>query len=169
MASNFGIIGTVYGDNFVEARIRALPEKIRQKLVNAMKVQWFALQAKVVRSKLSGQVLKRRTGNLASSINVGGPMSATAFLDRFGSGDQIVGRVGTKVWYGAVHEYGGNFQVKAHQREITQVFGRPVSPHKVDVRSYTMNVPERSFLRSSLQDISGQMRSAIAASIKETL
>lgn len=163
MAEN-SITGTVYGDTQVVARLQAMPDKLRMKLVDAMKVQWFNLQSVIVRSKLSGQVLKRKTGNLASSINVGGTNTATEFVDQ---GNQIIGRVGTKVWYGAVHEYGGSFTVKAHQREVTQVFGREVTPHKVDVRSYTMKVPERSFLRSGLQDVSSQMREAIAASIRE--
>lgn len=161
-----GIYGVVTGDDKVEANIRAMPEKLRAKLVDAMKVQWFKLQALIVQSKLSGQVLKRKTGNLASSINVGGPMTATEFVDE---GNQIIGRVGTKVWYGAVHEYGGNFQVKAHQRTITQVFGRTVDPHKIDVRSYSMNVPERSFLRAGLRDMSTSFREGIAASIKEAM
>lgn len=160
------VLGTVYGDDKVEARIRATPAFLRAALVKAMRTQWLALQTYIVRSKLSGQVLKRRTGNLASSINVGGPMTATEFLDL---GSQLIGRVGTRVWYGAVHEYGGSFRIKAHQRTITQAFGRPISPITVSVREYTAHFPERSFLRSGLRDRGTQIRDAIAASVKASL
>jgi len=135
-------------------------------LINAMKIQWLKLQRLIITQKLSGQVLKRRTGNLASSINVGGPMTATDF---FATPAEIIGRVGTKVWYGKVHEYGGSFTVKAHDREVSQVFGKSVTPFTQHVRSYTANFPERSFLRSGLKDMSSQMRDAIANAVKESL
>lgn len=160
------VIGTVYGDDKVIARLQAMPSRLRIALSNAMKTQWYALQRAIVSTKLSGQVLKRKTGVLASSINVGGPMSATEFIDQPA---EIIGRVGTRVWYGAVHEYGGSFTVKGHERTISQAFGRPISPRTVSVRSYTANFPERSFLRSGLQDRSAQIRDAIASSIKESL
>ncbi len=159
------VVGTVYGTEQVLARLRAMPDRVRQSLVDAMKVQWFSLQAKTV-GKLSNDVLRRRTGVLASSINVGGQGSATEFLDTPG---EIVGRVGTRVKYAAVHEYGGTFSVKAHDRTVGQVFGRPVNPFQQHVRAHDVVFPERSFLRSSLRDMSGQIRDSIAAAVRSAV
>lgn len=128
--------------------------KARQALVDGMKVQWYALQRRIVTTKLSGQVLNRVTGNLASSINAGGPNTASEFLD---SGNEIIGRVGTKVRYAAVHEYGGDVKVPAHER-----MGRPV-------KAYTAHFKERSFLRSGLQDQGDQIRAAIANAVRQGL
>jgi phage gpG-like protein len=154
------------GDDKVETRIRGMNEKVRQALVDAVKTQWFALQSYVVRTKLSSQVLHRVTGNLASSINVGGPNTASEFTE---TPVEIVGRVGTRVVYGAVHEYGGTFKVPAHQRTITQVFGRDVTPTVVSVAAHNVTFPERSFLRSSIQDMGTQIRQSIVKAVQEAM
>ncbi len=145
----------VSGDDRAALRFEAMGPRIRQGLMDAMMREWFALQAAVVTTKLSGQVLKRRTGLLASSINVGGPDTATAFEQ---SPVLLVGRVGTRVWYGKVHEEGGTFEVKAHTR--TSPLGR-----SYPVRAHSVSYPERSFLRSTLRDRSTQIRSAISAAV----
>lgn len=157
------IIGTVTGDKEVEAKLRNLPQAIRIQLANEVKRQWFALQSHVVRSKLSGQVLRRVTGNLASSINVGGSQSASEFID--GSAGPIIGRVGTKVRYGRIHEFGGTYTVKAHTRRFTKVFGRDVTPGIANVNSYSVTMPERSFLRSALADRDQVIRAALRRAV----
>jgi phage gpG-like protein len=149
------------GTDKVIARFASLPQKARQSLIDAMKRQWFALQAHVVSQKLSGQVLKRVTGNLASSINVDSKFEE--------SPAEIVGSVGTKVIYGAIHEDGGTVNVKAHTRNVTQVFGRPITPVEAFVRAHTATYPQRSFLRSSINDLSGQIRSDIEQSVRTAL
>lgn len=160
------VLGTIYGDDKVEAALSRLPSLLKEALSRAMRVQWLDLQRYIITSKLSGQVLRRRTGVLASSINVGGDQTASEFLE---DDQQIVGRVGTKVWYGAVHEYGGSFRVKPHERTITQAFGREITPRTIQVSGYDVHFPERSFLRSGLSDRSSQIRDAIAASVRSNL
>lgn len=149
------------GNDKVVARFQSLPQRARQSLIDAMKRQWFALQAHVVSQKLSGQVLKRVTGNLASSINTDSKFEECP--------QEIVGSVGTKVIYGAIHEDGGTVNVKAHTRNITQVFGRPITPTEVFVRAHTATYPQRSFLRSSLSDMSAQIRADIEQSVRGAL
>lgn len=150
---------TLVGTDRVVARLKAMPERVRAALVLAMRRQLLNLQGHVVRSKLSGQVLRRVTGNLASSINV-------EFRD---AGTEISGSVGTKVWYGAVHEYGGTFNVKGHMRRVTQVFGRPVTPTEAFVRAHSVRYPERSFLRSSLRDLSSVIRADMERSVRTAM
>ena len=161
------IIGTVTGDKAVIDKLHSLPQKIRQQLADEIKRQWFALQSHVVRNKLSGQVLKRVTGNLASSINVGGKDSASEFVES-GQGD-IIGRVGTKVRYGRIHEFGGTVTVKAHTRRFNKVYGRPVTPGVMEVGAHSATYPERSFLRSSLNDRSDIIRSALRRAVGEAM
>lgn len=139
------IVGTVYGDDKVALRLKSMGQQVREGLLKAMQAQWYALQSYIVRSKLSGQVLHRVTGVLASSINVGDPQSASQFKD---DGNDMVGVVGTKVWYGAVHEYGGTFKTKA---------------------GGSVTFPERSFLRSGLADRSKQIREAIRVSVQTAM
>ena len=62
---------------------------------------------------------------------------------------------GTSVPYAGVHEEGfaGSVVVPAHQRSITQAFGRSITPTVVNVRPHSrrMNTPARPFLAPSLR------------------
>jgi phage gpG-like protein len=160
------IAGTVTGDDLVVARLAGLPDKMRERLTDAMKRQWFKVQAAVVTGKLSGDPLHRRTGVLASSINVGGSDTATTFDDQPA---QIIARIGTKVRYGKVHEDGGTFQIPAHERRLTQVFGRAIEERTVSVRAHTATFPQRSFLRSTLRDLGDQIKDDIRQAIAQAV
>lgn len=160
------ITAVLVGDKEVLARLKSMPDKVREGLINAMTNQWYALQAHIVRDKLNGQVLNRRTGFLASSINVGAPDTLTEFT---AGPNEIVGRVGTAVRYAAIHEYGGTVNVKGHTRQQTQVFGRPIDPIEVSVRPHTATFPMRSFLRTGLADRSSQIRDAIQSSVQAAM
>jgi len=107
------------------------------------------------KEKLSGEVLRNRTGQLRRSIN-------QRFRD---SGTRIETQVGTNVKYAAIHEYGfdGPETVKAHARKISHAFGRTIAPTVVQVRSFERRVrmPERSFLRSSLNELRPQIEATI--------
>lgn len=149
------IEATVTGSDRVVVRLQSLPDILRSALKNSLQRQLFRLQAAVVTGKLSGSPLHRRTGTLASSIN-------QRLTD---DGTNLVGQVGTKVRYGAVHETGGTFQIPEHTRTITQVFGRAVAPHQVSVRAHTATFPERSFLRSSLRDLRSSILDALNADV----
>lgn len=140
---------TLIGGRETVARFQSVSQQIYESLRDAIQTEWFGLQAYVVTSKLSGQVLKRRTGLLASSINVGGPQSTSEFS---ASDSYIVGKVGTAVQYAAIHEYGGTI-------ERTSSLGK----------QYSQTFPERSFLRSGLQDRQSQIRTAIDAAFKANI
>src|SRR5262245_20908179 len=108
------------------------------------------IQAYVKGGKLTGQVLHVRTGALRRSI--GGQVEDV--------GGEVVGRVGIfggpTEPYGRAHEYGVSktVSVKEHFRTIKEAFGRPIAPTAVRVREHTMklNLPERSYLRSTLAE-----------------
>lgn len=126
--------------------VSGLTSKLHARLYTAIVRLSIELQAYIKGSKLSGQVLRNRTGTLRRSINwrvVDTPTS-------------IRGYVGTNVKYAKPHEYGfqGPVQVKEHLRTIKQAWGKPISETTFPVRSHTrqVNIPERSFLRSALRD-----------------
>ena len=81
--------------------------------------------------------------------------------------------VGTNVEYAAIHEYGfsGSVQVKSFQREMTRAFGKPISPTQVTVRAHTRNVnmPERSFLRSTLREMKSEIEEGLQKAIAKEL
>ena len=92
----------IVGDTEVIARLSAIPNRVQQGLVRTLQRFQLDMIREVVR-KLSGPVLKRRTGVLASSINLG------AGVSRFEqSSNQLTAIVGTNVKYGGIHEFGGH-------------------------------------------------------------
>jgi len=113
-----------------------------------------------VKSKLNGEVLNVRTARLRNSINYR--------LTGQGTGS-VKGTVGTNVAYARAHEYGfqGVVSVKQHLRMQTMAFGKAISPRQVTVGAHqmTMNMPERSFLRSAL----AEMRPEILEQIKQAV
>ncbi|UCV28113.1 hypothetical protein [Ferribacterium limneticum] len=138
----------VIGDKEVGRRFRALPEGARSRLADSVGRLVLRLQARVMRDKLSGQVLKVRTGTLRRSID------RQVITD----GNVIAGVVSTNVGYGKAHEFGGlrTETVREHLRLVKQAFGKTLkSPVWATVGAHqrTVDLPERSFLRSALKDM----------------
>lgn len=88
-------------DQELLARMAAREPRIISALSRRMTMLMLRLQEYVVREKLSGQVLHRRSGKLAGSVRA---------LPAAIEGSQLVGRVlagGGPAHYGKVHEFGG--------------------------------------------------------------
>lgn len=156
------LAGRIIGAETVMSRLYDIPDKIRARV--AFTVQRLALEllAKVKGEKLSGQVLKNRTGTLRRSIN-------QRVDDR---GTAIVGSVGTNLSYARVHEFGVHktVTVSEHLRHVTMAWGRELkTPVICIVKAHPMrmNLPERSFLRSSLNEMRGEIRLQLVAAMRE--
>jgi phage gpG-like protein len=110
---------------------------------------------------LSGKALNRRTGRLRGSV----AHSVTI------KGDRIIGRIGTNVKYGRIHELGfkGPMNIKGHTRVIRQAFGKAIEPTTVFVKPHTrqVDIPRRSFLRPALDDNLGNILRIITNRITE--
>lgn len=126
-------------------------DKIKAQLRETIEKLCVRLTAKIKEEKLSGQVLKVRTGNLRRSISY-------RINEQDGS---VTGIVGTNVEYAPIHEYGfrGTVNVREHIRNMTQAFGIPVAPIAVLVRAHArqVNMPARSFARSALDELQPQI------------
>lgn len=156
--------GHVVGDEKVVASMAALGPDARRRLVAAIYREGYKLQA-LVKLKLSGEVLNRRSGRLRNSINLKVTEGET----------KITGAVGTNVIYAAAHEYGfhGEVSVKAHLRRNKEQMkrrlkGKAQGPQEkglttVKAHLMKMNLPEKSFLRSALREMTDEILLAMSA------
>jgi len=153
------------GDAEVTAKLDGMGAKLRDEMKAGIGRATLKLQRMVVQDKLSGQVLKVRTGTLRRSID-------QAVTDE---GANVVGIVSTNVKYARVHEYGfkGTVTVRESLRTIKQAFGRPIDAKQITVKSHgrKMDLPARSFLRSALADLeaSGAIRAEMEAAVTRAI
>jgi phage gpG-like protein len=145
------IRGELVGDKAV---IRSLKEQ-QLRVVSGVERVVMRLTMKLLRLvkiKLSDDVLHVRSGRLRRSINA-------QFV---GSGARIQGQVGTNVPYGRVHEYGLTVTVDEHMRLVKKAWGRSLkTPVQSVVKAHSVHYPERSFLRSALREMGPEIRSEL--------
>ena len=147
------------------AALDALPREVIEAVAAKVKALTINLQHHIVADKLQGQVLHHRSGNLGRSIQEEVETSgATTTGQVYSSGD---------VKYAAIHEFGfhGIENVREHIRTVA--FGREVAPFIVHGFQRQVNMPERSFMRSSLADhaeiIIDGIRAAAIAGAREAM
>jgi len=133
----------------LRAKFLLIGETLPARLIRTIDQQDALLQAHIVRDKLSGQVLHRRSGRLSRSIH-----SAPARAE----GGNVIGKVGTNVVYAPVHEFGATIRAKRAKYLRFKVQGRFVSVKEV-------TIPKRPFMKPSLEE----RRPAIAAAIRKTV
>ena len=149
-------------------RLQGFPVKVLDKVKVAVATSAVDLQGQI-KEKLSGPVLKNRTGRLRNSIS----MNMT-------EDDQSVSAVvGTNVVYARVHEFGfqGEVSVREHMRTAApSLRGQAESQSQslrsqVMVRAHTMrmNMPERSFMRSTLAENAPAIADRISAAILQSV
>lgn len=157
------ITASLVGDDAVLAWLRDAPDAVASGIARAITQLGIDLQRKIQDDELSGQILAVRSGSLKSSIDLQ--------IDQ--GGDGISATVYSDSNYAAAHEYGfaGTVDVKASLRRITEAFGRPISEKTISVRAYRrrMELPERSFMRSALDDMDPAIRDAVEAALLEAL
>ncbi len=145
-------------------RLKSLPDVVRARLTGQITAEAIRLQGIIKDDKLSGGVLKNRTGRLRASINYRVASSAQSVTG-------IVGADMNKAGYAAFHEYGftGTEQVREHLRTMSVCFGKMVTPREVLVRAHQRRVdyPGRSFLRSTLSEEAEGIKSRLAAAVAE--
>jgi phage gpG-like protein len=146
------------GNRELAARLDAMPGRLHDGLARAVVRLGLALQKKIQDEKLSGQVLKVRTGSLRSSINTEVTNTAT----------RIEASVGANVKYAAVHEYGVDhpWTIWAKGRALRFELGGRVLFRK-SVRHPPL--PERSFLRSALADMAPAIDAGLREAVEQAL
>ncbi len=154
---------SIEGAEALQARLDAFPAALASELAAKAQDLANALADKVKFEKLSGEVLNARSGALIASI--GAEVSS--------DGDEVSASVGSygDVKYAAIQEYGG--KTGAHE----------ILPAKAQVLAFLVAgamrfarrvehpgsvIPERSYLRSSLDEMSDEILAALAATPAET-
>lgn len=115
----------------------------------------------VEKGKVSGPVLKTKSGTLRRGINPQFEETETSI-----TGSAGIGKEAAK--YPAVHEFGGTFTIREHTRRMTQAWGRAVkNPRQITVRAHAAIYPERSYLRSSLRENEARIKGNIAQAVSQ--
>jgi phage gpG-like protein len=117
--------------------LKGTPAKAQSALERAFARIAIRLQRYIVTQKLQGQVLHHRTGNLARSV--------IQRVEQEGSRISAIVQAGGLAPYAGVHEYGGTFSIPEHQ-SVSRL-GKAFTVH-----SHTAHFPERSFMRTSLEE-----------------
>ena len=151
------------GTEEIRARFNGMGSNVRDALRKAIQASVIDMEGQV-KAKLSGPVLRNRTGRLRNSV--------TSNLTETAS--TITGVVGANTPYAAAQEYGFNktVVVREHLREITQAFGRTLpAPKTITVRSHDMdmNLPQRSYLRSTLAENAPSIIRLLRITVKEAM
>jgi phage gpG-like protein len=149
-------------DDF-SASLAGMPDQVRQALSSKANALAVALEAKI-QQKLSGGVLNMRSGALASSI--------VATVDE--SSADVSVRIGTSgdVKYAAIQEFGGTIPpheiVPDKAKALAFVVGgKQVFAARVNLPAVTL--PERSYLRSSLAEMAGEIRDELSGAVAEAM
>jgi phage gpG-like protein len=143
--------------------LAGMPDRVRQALASKANVLAVALEAKI-QQKLSGGVLNSRSGALASSI--------IATVDESSAGVMV--RIGTSgdVKYAAIQEFGGTIPpheiVPDKAKALAfAIGGKQVFAARVNLPAVTL--PERSYLRSSLGEMAGEIAEGLNEAVADTL
>lgn len=147
------LTGLVKLEGEVEARVRASVAR-----------QTLELLRHVKENKLTGQVLKVRTGTLRRSV----AHSITV------TGDAVTGAVSTPLVYAPIHEFGGTIRARIVEARRAQalkftVGGKTLFRRAVSIPAVKM--PERSFLRTALAERQAAIEADLqaAANVSATL
>lgn len=152
-------------------RIKRLPAGVRNALIRKMAMLTGDLRNYVITDKLSGQVLNKQSGALQQSIQ----------RDVASDDQSVTGRVfsakGTSMGGTPVENYAGAQEYGAHIPERVPVKALALSwiangKRIFAMRAAAFNLPERSYLRSSLSDkatdIGTGIKDAVAEGIEES-
>lgn len=143
---------TIMGDTALMAKFDRMQSAVMLALKTKITKLTLQLENRVKTQKLSGQVLNRVSGRLMASIS----------REVVAQPDKVYGRVFSSgdVKYAAIHEFGGQTAPHLILPKKASVLkfdkgGQTVFARKVNHPGSKM--PERSFLRSSLRDMSEQI------------
>lgn len=137
----------IVGDKALSLKLNYMTEKTKKSLTQAITILSIKLKNHIIKDKLSGQVLNHRTGNLWRSIQQEVHSEGTSIIGKvFSAGD---------VKYAAIHEYGGSVRTR-----LGTGVGKPKPGGKA-----TIEMPERSFMRSSLADMRDEIVERLSVAV----
>lgn len=151
----------ISGDQALIARLQAMPDAVRKKLLAKVTSLAFQLERKIKGDKLSGQVLNVRTGKLRASIHSSAEQNETSTIGKAASSGDVK--------YAAIHEFGGTInipEIVARGKALAFMQNGKMAFYK-KVAAHTVTMPERSFMRSSLADMKDQIIQEMTEAVRE--
>jgi hypothetical protein len=157
------ITARLVGDDAVLAWLRSAPDLAASGLARAITTLGLELQRNVQQNELTGQTLAARSASIESNTSLQ--------IDQ--SGDRIAATVTGGSAYTDAREYSvsGAVDIGANLRRRKKAFARPVARKAISIRPYfrRIDVPERSFLQSALEDMDPAIRDEVEAALREAL
>jgi phage gpG-like protein len=155
------IAASTTGLDALTSRLGALPQTLAERLAQEIDRLGGVLRDRVERN-LSGDVLQQRSGRLAGSIAV----------DVERSGLAVSATVSSDAPYAAIHEYGGTIPAHTILPQNARALAFPWRGQqryfkRVSLPAVTM--PERSFMRSALDETAPEIQAAIQAAALEVV
>lgn len=154
----------IIGADRVITRLGESPDKIRAAAKSSLGIWATELAGYIKTEKLSGQVLNRISGRLSSSVH---PVSEQ-------SGSSVSGGAGggAGVPYAEIHEFGG--LIPAHQVVAKNAAAMCFTVDGVkrfakSVQIPDVQMPERSYMRSSLEEKAPEGIEMLREAIKESI
>jgi len=141
-------------------RLRDLPQDLASRLATVVATLAQTLYDRV-EENLSGAVLQRRSGRLASSI-----------VQEIDGLTASVGFDPAAVPYGAAQEFGADIRAHLIAAKNARALSFVVAGKRVFARRVMFpgaHLPERSFLRSALTDLAPEIGAEIAAAVAEAV
>lgn len=148
------------GQDRIETRARGIRALLVQTLIPKINAGMRELQAYIITRKLHGQVLQQRTGNLTRNI---------LQFDAVDTGESLEGTVGlgANAPYGLAHERGATIpdRVPVNAKALSWI---GADGNRIfAMRAKGFQLPERSFMRSSLAENREQIMQKLRAGIRE--
>ena len=155
------VIGQLLGVEKVVAHLDQERGEVQAVLRTEVRRLAVMLSGYVKTSKLTGQVLRVRTGRLRRSITL-------KVLDE---GTLVSGIVGTNVEYGRAWELGFDRRVGAGARggPRTLMSDRALARYRALHPPGLKHYSERSFLRSALNDLAPEIRASLELAMRRAL
>jgi phage gpG-like protein len=155
------ISASINGLDALTSRLAALPQTLAERLEQEVERLSGVLRDRVERN-LSGAVLQQRSGRLAGSIAVN--------VERAGLG--VSASVTSDAPYAAIHEYGGTIPAHAILPQSARALAFPWRGQqrffkRVQLPAVTM--PERSFMRSALDETASEIQAAVQTAALEVV
>ncbi len=150
------------GDRELVAKLNAMPWALRGSVARTM--MRLAVETELlVKQKLSGQVLRARSGALRASISARVTESMTAVTATISS---------TGVRYAAIHEFGGTVHIpeitpKSARALAFEVGGQTIFAMRA--KAHDVHIPQRSFLGSALREMTPRIRSDLQAAVTKAV
>jgi phage gpG-like protein len=156
------IRGVIVGKDEFKGRLTAAYANTDPEMQRSMARLVLSLVRRI-KEKLGGEVLKARTGRLRRSIH--GEVRAAG-------ASSIQGEAATNVEYAAIHEYGGT----TAPHDILPKRGRALA-FAMNGRQFVFakvhhpgsKIPERSFMRSALDEMSPEIRAEFKDALTRVL